>query len=197
MRQQRRFVELPNARDSRRLRHCTHRRRIARMAIETQPKPCIPRHAGTHGDDGVIRTVALTKTFQGRGGEVHAVAGLDLVGAQGRDLRAARTERRGQDHDGRHAHDPRDPHVGRSVGRRHRRGRATGRRQAGDRRRVADQHARPFARRRREPLLPRSLLRHERPGSTPQDRRAARDSSGSPTAPGPTSPRCRAAWPSG
>jgi ABC-2 type transport system ATP-binding protein len=44
------------------------------MAIDAQtsiPEP------GTHGD-AVIRTVALTKTFEGRGGEVKAVAGLDL-----------------------------------------------------------------------------------------------------------------------
>ena len=54
------------------------------------------------------------------------------------------------------------PTVGRGVGRRHRRGRPPGRRQAGDRRRAADQHARPLARRVREPVLPRSLLRHER-----------------------------------
>ena len=70
-------------------------------------------------------------------------------------------------------------------------------RQAGDRRRAADQHPRPLARRRREPVLPRSLLRHERPGSTPQDRRAAR--AVPPRRPGHarTSTSCRAAWRSG
>ena len=40
---------------------------------------------------------------------------------------------------------------------------------------LADQHARPLARRGREPLLPRSLLRHERQRSTSQDRRDARE----------------------
>ena len=45
------------------------------MAVDAQHSQASPR--GT-GDDSVIRTVALTKTFQGRGGEVKAVASLDL-----------------------------------------------------------------------------------------------------------------------
>src|ERR1700704_7186889 len=45
------------------------------MAIDAQAS--IP-NPGTQ-DDAVIRTVALTKTFQGRAGEVRAVAGLDLA----------------------------------------------------------------------------------------------------------------------
>lgn len=44
------------------------------MAIDAQTSIL---GSGTH-DDAVIRTVALTKTFDGRGGEVKAVAGLDL-----------------------------------------------------------------------------------------------------------------------
>src|SRR4051794_5077668 len=44
------------------------------MAIDAPSS--IPQ-PGTH-DDGVIRTVALTKTFHGRAGEVQAVRGLDL-----------------------------------------------------------------------------------------------------------------------
>ena len=108
-------------------------------------------------------------------------------GARGRDLRAARPERRGQDDDRRDAHDPRDPDVGRGVGRRHRRGRPARRRQAGDRRRAADEHARPLARRVREPLLPRSLLRHERRAKHAARPTSCSSSSGSPTGPGPTS----------
>jgi ABC-2 type transport system ATP-binding protein len=46
------------------------------MAIAAQPAG-----TGPHAEDtgGVIRTVGLTKVFQGRGGEVRAVEGLDLT----------------------------------------------------------------------------------------------------------------------
>ena len=118
-------------------------------------------------------------------------------GAPGRDLRAARPERRGQDDHRRHADDPGDPDRRARRGRRHRRRRPPGGRQAGHRRRAADEHARPLARRRREPLLPRPLLRHERPGSARARPASCSSSSGSPTAPPPTSTSCRAAWRSG
>ncbi len=76
---------------------------------------CRGRRGRTRGisaervDGDVIRTVGLTKVFEGRGAEVRAVDGLDLTVRAGRDLRAARPERRGQDHDRRDAHDPGDP----------------------------------------------------------------------------------------
>ena len=48
------------------------------MTIDTQPAAGSP-----DTDDGVIRTVGLTKTFDGRGGAVHAVADLDLAVQRG------------------------------------------------------------------------------------------------------------------
>jgi ABC-2 type transport system ATP-binding protein len=50
------------------------------MSIEAQSSAVQPTssRAGSGDGDGVIRTVGLTKTFQGRAGEVRAVAGLDL-----------------------------------------------------------------------------------------------------------------------
>jgi ABC-2 type transport system ATP-binding protein len=44
------------------------------MSIDTQTSPA----ASHESDNGVIRTVGLTKTFDGRGGAVHAVQDLDL-----------------------------------------------------------------------------------------------------------------------
>ena len=99
--------------------------RGARMEVDVEREP-----GATGPADDVIVTEGLTKVFDGRGGAVRAVDDL-TPGAAGRGLRAARPERRGQDHDRRHAHDARDPDVGRSVGGRHRRGRAPRGRQAG------------------------------------------------------------------
>ena len=56
--------------------------------------------------------------------------------------------------------------------------------EAVDRRRAPDQHARPLARRLREPLLPRPVLRDEREDGEGGGAPAPRRSSGSPTGPG-------------
>src|SRR5207244_10161107 len=45
------------------------------MAIESQTAASSPHDT----DGGVIRTIALTKVFEGRGGQVRAVVGLDLT----------------------------------------------------------------------------------------------------------------------
>ena len=47
------------------------------MAVDSQPAASSP-HVTDEGS-GVIRTVALTKVFEGRGGQVRAVVGLDLT----------------------------------------------------------------------------------------------------------------------
>ena len=65
----------------------------------------VERPEVTDVSDGVvIRTEGLTKTYPTG---VTAVDGLDLAVRRGRDLRPARPQRRGQDHDRRHADDPR------------------------------------------------------------------------------------------
>ena len=58
-------------------------------------------------DDVVIRTEKLTKVYPG-GVRRRSTSSTSSV-QPGRDLRAARPERRGQDHDRRHAHDAGDP----------------------------------------------------------------------------------------
>ena len=122
-------------------------------------------------DGVVIRTEGLTKTYPTG---VTAVDGLDLAVRRGRDLRPARPQRRGQDHDRRHADDPRDPDVGTSDGRRHRRRRASVDGQGRDRGRLADQHAGPEPHGLGEPLLPRPVLRDGQEGVQAHRRRDPR-----------------------
>ena len=69
-------------------------------------------------DGVVIRTEQLTKMYPG---DILAVDQLDLEVRRRRDLRPARPERRGQDHDRRDAHDARDPHERARARRRGRR----------------------------------------------------------------------------
>ena len=107
----------------------------------------------------IVRTRALSKTYPGdmqavieldmeiRAGEIYGFLGPNGAGKSTTigmlTTRVTPTERRGRGRRRRH-HPP--PGAG----------------QAGHRRRAADEHARPGDDRRREPLLPRPLLRHER-----------------------------------
>ena len=158
-------------------------------SVEQMPAGVAP---GT--DDEVIRTDELTKVYPG---DILAVDGLDLSVQARRDLRPARSERRRQDDDRRDAHDARHPDRRTRVRRRRRRRRAPDRGEAGDRRRAADEHARPVAHRLGEPLLPRSLLRHEREDVEGRGRPGCSSSSASPTAPTRRCSRSPAGWRSG
>ena len=162
------------------------------MAVEAQHDD-----AGSASDDGVIVTEGLTKVFAGRGGELRAVDDLNLRVHRGEIFGLLGPNGAGKTTTVGMLTTRVIPTSGTaSVG-----GidvvAPPGRGQAGDRRRPADQHPRSRARRRREPVLPRPLLRDERARSAHAHRRAARTVPARRPRASRTSPSSRAAWRSG
>ena len=160
------------------------------QAVEDHAEP-----AGA-GDGGVemIRTVELTKVYAGtdfaavdrlnlsiRAGEVFGLLGPN---GAGKTTTAGMLTTRVV------------PDIRVGLRRRDRRRLASDAGQAADRHRVAAEHPRPAADRAREPLLPRTPVRHR--GRTSQDRSPTGCSSSSSSRDGRRrrSTRCRAAWPS-
>ena len=126
----------------------------------------------------VIRTEKLTKVYPNG---VRAVENLDLEVNRGEIFGFLGPNGAGKTTTVGHAHDAVIPTGGRAfvdgvdvVG-------TTRPRQAGDRRRSADQHARPLARRLGEPLLPRTVLLDVARRPRSRRRRARSSSSASPT----------------
>ena len=137
-------------------------------------------------DGVVIRTEGLTKIY-----DTGVTGGRSPRprGARGRDLRAARAERRRQDDDDRDADDDASCRpAGHAYGRGRRRRAPTPSRPSGCiGRRLADEHARPQPHGVGEPLLPRPLLRRWARAPTPRAAPTSCSScSGSPTARTPT-----------
>ena len=143
--------------------------------------------------DGIVRTHDLTKVYPGT--DLRAIDALEPFGGHGRDLRAARPQRRGKDHDGGNPHDSGHSDLGQGVHRRHRRRRPSGPGQQARRGRLADQHARPAAQRRGRTCTTTGGSSGSGRRSLVRSPTSSSGSSSSRNGPKPRSTRSREEWP--
>ena len=153
-------------------RAAAHQRLLRAARAESRPEEARPE-GGVRCpvDDVVIRTEQLTKVYPGG---LKAVDELDLEVHQGEIFGLLGPNGAGKTTTAGMLTTRVIPTSGRAFVGEHRRGGATHRGEAGDRRGAAEQHARPLAHRVGEPLLPRPLLRDVGRGRPARGRPPAR-----------------------